>query len=199
MLTQNFLSAHGAASSFLWGLGKTLLPLPSPSGFVLMGAEVARPAGGSLQTALRLIGRVILPGAAGVTLGSIPYYWWSRRSGKEAVARWGPRFGMSRRRIENLERRAEKRRRLLIWTLFAVPVSPVALASVAAGLTGLDPLTSAVLALTGAFARILLLTSFGWAFRSRFGDPIRLLRPEELFFAAVALAGAGWLLRRRFR
>ncbi|MDE2510975.1 MAG: VTT domain-containing protein [Elusimicrobia bacterium] len=196
-MLSNLLAAHGATSSFLWGFLKTMVPLPSPSGFALMGAEVARPSSGVAPTAVRLLARVVIPGSAGVCLGATPYYLWARRSGREAVKRWGPRIGIPRHRIETLERRAEKRRGLLVWTLFALPVSPTALAAAAAGLMELDPGRCALLAMTGVVLRISILASIGWAFRFSFGDPIRLFRPEELIVVAAALAAAGWLMRRR--
>lgn len=194
---QSFLAAHRAAASFLWGVVKTLIPLPSPSGFVLIAAEAARPTAGARQAVARLLTQVVLPGAAGVALGGAPYYLWARRAGRETVARWGPRFGIPARRIEDFERRAERRRAPLVWGLFALPLSPTVLAAVAAGLLELGPGGYAAAALGGAVVRIAAFATVGWALRFRFGDPTRLFRPWQLAASVVAVAAAGWALRRR--
>jgi membrane protein DedA with SNARE-associated domain len=193
----SFLSAHVAAASFLWGLFKSLMPFPSPSGFVLMAAETARPLAGAREAALRLAVRVVLPGATGVALGGIPYYRWARRGGRESVVRWGHWFGVSRLRVEEFERRGQRRRGLVIWTLFALPLSPTLVAAVAAGLLEAEAGGYAALAFTGAAARCSLLACVGWAFRARFGDPARLVRPWEAAAAAVVVAAAAVLTFRR--
>lgn len=184
------IAAHTAAASCLWGLLKTLIPLPALSGFMWISASTARPNAGARAAAAKLLLRVVLPGAAGITTGTLPYYAWSRRGGREVVERWCPWFGLPRRRVKKFERDAVPFRAALIFGLFALPFSPVLLAAVVAGLLE-TPLTSYLpAALAGTAARCSVLAALGWVFRSRFGDPVRFVSPLGLAAGLLFIAGA---------
>ncbi|MFI5345248.1 MAG: VTT domain-containing protein [Elusimicrobiota bacterium] len=196
----NFLTRHLALASFLWGLFKSLAPLPSPSGFVILGAEAARSAAGLRESAGHLFLEVILPGAAGMALGGFPYYFWARSAGREAVKRWGPRFGVSQRRVRSLEARAERHRGALIVGLFALPLTPLLLAAFVAAALDFSPEGYVALAFLGTVVRCSVLTSIGWAFRSHFGDPIFYVGHWGLAAAGVVAAGLGaFVVWSRFR
>lgn len=187
------------AASFLWGLLKSLIPLPSPSGFMFISAEVVRSRASAGATAAKLLLDVVLPGAAGAALGTTPYYLWARRAGIDAVSRWGPALGIKKKRLLDIERRAAHRRTLVVWSLYALPFSPCLLAGAAAGILGIAPWAYAWLAFTGAFARCVVLAGVGWVFRTRFGEPVRLLRPADAAAAAVLAVLALLLVLRRRR
>jgi membrane protein DedA with SNARE-associated domain len=194
----NFLAGHEALASFVWGLFKSLLPLPSPSGFVLLAAEIVRPAAGAAAAAGRLTTRLVLPGAAGMAIGAAPYYLWARRAGRDAVERWGPIIGISRKRVQDFERRAGRRRELVVWGLFALPLSPILLGAVAAGLLELEPGPYAVASLAGALCRCGLLGAAGYVFRANLGNPVRWVDTRGLASGLIAAGLAAlWILRRR--
>lgn len=192
------LADHWIAASFVWGLLKSLIPLPSPSGFMVISAEVVRRNAGAAATAAKLLLDVVLPGAAGVALGTTPYYLWARLAGIDGVSRWGPALGIKKHRILDLERRAAHRRSLVVWSLYALPVSPCLLAGAAAGVLEIGPWAYAGLAFSGACARCAFLSAVGWVFRNRFGEPARLLRPADMAPAAViAFLAVLFVVRRR--
>lgn len=192
------LADHWIAASFLWGLLKSLIPLPSLSGFMIISAEIVRRNAGAGATAAELLLQVVLPGAAGVAVGTAPYYVWARRAGIETVSRWGPALGIKKRRIQDLERRAARRRELVVWSLFALPLSPSLLAAAAAGVLDIAPWAYGGLAFSGACARCALLAVGGWIFRNRFGEPARLLRPTDTAAAAaIAFLVLVFVVRRR--
>ncbi|MDE2489915.1 MAG: VTT domain-containing protein [Elusimicrobia bacterium] len=192
------LGLHGPGSLFLWGLGKSLVPLPAPSAFVLAGAVYA-PKGGVAAVLGWAALRVALPGAAGITIGAYPYYRWGRRGGWPAAARYGPRFGLSAKGQARWAKRLSRRRGPVIIAARALPVVPVILGSILAGLAEATPWEYAAWTFAGALVRCEVLAVLGWAMRESYGDLGWRFRPWEVHIAAGAFlaAAAAFLLNRR--
>lgn len=129
-----FLKAHELAGIFVWGALKAAVPFPSPSVMMIAGALVVPAGAGWLKAAALLCLRIGLPGAAGTTLGSWGYYRLARRRGAEFAERWAPAVGVRRALVLRVERLSGENKALLTFALFAVPVVPLILAAVTAGL-----------------------------------------------------------------
>ncbi len=193
------LESHGPASVFAWGVGKSLLPFPAPSVFVLAGAVAVHP-GASLASALGTVFlRVGLPGAAGITLGAYPYYRWAYRGGWPALERWGPRLGLSRRMLRRWGQALGRRRVAAILLLRALPVAPVVLGSAVAGVAQAGLWEYALWTFLGSLIRTVLLGVLGWAMRESYGNLGWRFAPWEarVLLALSAAAILLLLLRRR--
>jgi membrane protein DedA with SNARE-associated domain len=195
------LRTHGPATAFVWGAGKSLVPVPAPSVFTLAGAVESHRGTGVLAAMAGVFLRVALPGAAGILLGGWPYYRWGRRGGWPVLERWGPRLGIRKARLERWRASLERRRWALIFVLRVLPVAPIALGSVLAGVAQAGLWEYAIWTFLGAVPRVMILGGAGWAMRESSRDLGWRFAPWEaalvLGLAAVLLAAAAARVRKK--
>ncbi len=138
---------------FGWSVVKALLPFPTPSVLALAGAAVVPPDARLAPMLARVLWRIALPGAAGMTLGSVPYYGWARLRGQAALERFLERRQRWRPLAERLERSIARHPILAIVAMRALPVVPLALGSLLIGLSACSWLDFAAWTFCGAFLR----------------------------------------------
>ena len=184
------LAAHASAAAFSWGAFKALFPFPTPSFFLLAGAELARGGAGPGAAFARVLWRIALPGAAGGVLGAYPYYYFARRGGRPVVGRWAPWLGIRRERLKGWEREWTRRRGKLNLVLMAASLVSLLLGALLSGLCEAAFWEYASWAFLGGAARCLILGLAGWRMRA-YGDPIMLFRPVTLIMGCVLILAVG--------
>lgn len=156
---------------FGWSLLKALLPFPTPSVLALAGAAVIAPDARWSTVLARIVWRIAVPGAVGMTLGSVPYYAWARWRGRRTLER----FLSKRRRWHSLAERCEAAvaRRPIASTIAmrALPVVPLALGSLLIGLSGCSWLDFVLWTFVGAIVRAGLLAGSGHLARAMLASP----------------------------
>lgn len=153
---------------FFWSLIKALLPFPTPSVLALAGAAIDARDGRLSTLAARLLWRVAIPGSAGMTLGSIPYYVWARRYGRATLDRFLRGRQRWKKTTERLEKAIARRPILSTFLMRALPVVPLALGSLLIGLSDCSWLDFAVWTFIGDLARSVFLASVGHLARAAF-------------------------------
>lgn len=186
-----FTAGHPAAAAFAWGLFKALFPFPTPSFFLLAGAELARVGtdAGAKAAFLVVLGRLALPGALGGVLGATPYYFWARRGGWPLAGRWAPWLGIRRSRLKAWEKRWTERKGKLTFVLGVASMASLLLGAILAGLGEASPWEYAGWAFLGGAARALALGLAGWKLRD-YGDPAELFHPGRLALGALLIVAA---------
>jgi membrane protein DedA with SNARE-associated domain len=178
------LTAHPATASFAWGLFKALIPFPTPSFYLLAGAELARGGARPAAAFVRVLLRLALPGAAGGVLGAYPYYWWARRGGWRVVERGAPWLGVQRAQVKIWETKWTDRKRRRDLALAGAAAFSMLLGGLFAGLVEAAFWEFAVWAFLGGVVRAEILGLTGWRMRA-YGDPDRLFGTGTLILGAV--------------
>ena len=198
------LRAHGASSVFIGVLiEQVIIPIPSPA--IIMGAGfILIPETATWVQAFVLSSlKIVLPGVAASTLGAIGCYYVGRWGGKVFVDRFERFLGFSWSDVESIgahfSRRGEE---VSIFFLRAVPIVPLSLISVAAGVLEIPPRLFTVWTILGTIPRCYLLALLGWQMGSRallFAKGVD--RFESLFSILIVLGIVGTIvyIRRRVR
>ena len=153
----------------VWGvfiasfLEEVIAPLPSPvvmtaSGFFLLEGDL------SFNFFVSLIFFIAIPYALGVTVGSFFLYGLFRYFGESAVKRWGPWFGISWSKIEQLKNKMNKSRwdEGTLLFLRIVPIVPSAVLSSMCGLVKMKLLNYTLVTVLGVAIRTAIFASLGW-------------------------------------
>ncbi|HEX4048086.1 MAG TPA: hypothetical protein VH309_09650 [Elusimicrobiota bacterium] len=190
--------SHASAAAFAWGLLKALIPFPTPSFFLLAGAELAR-ASGPGGAFVQVFWRLAMPGAAGGVLGAIPYFYWARRGGWPTVERWAPWLGIRRSQLKSWERKWTERKGKLELLLGAAAMLSLLLGALLAGLGEAGFWEYAAWGFLGGLVRAVILGLAGWRMRN-YGDPAALFGPGTLLlWVALAAAAVAWVVWSRGR
>lgn len=130
------MRTHGQLSVFIGVMiEQIIVPIPSP--LIIMGAgAILIPPGISIPNAfLQILWVIVLPGSIASTLGSYIGYMISFYGGKALVVRLQRFLDVDWDQIERLEKRFQGRKEALsIFLSRAIPVFPISLVSVFAGL-----------------------------------------------------------------
>ena len=130
------MRANGQLSVFIGVMiEQIIVPIPSPliimgAGAILISPELSIP-----NAFLRIFWTIVLPGSIASTLGSYIGYIISYYGGKALVLRFQRFLGVDWEEIENLEKRFQgKKEAIAIFFSRAIPVFPISLVSIFAGL-----------------------------------------------------------------
>ncbi len=160
----NLMRAHGQLSVFVGVMiEQIIVPIPSP--LIIMGAgAILIPGGLSIpQAFLQILWLIVLPGTIASTLGSYIGYLISFYGGKALVIRFQRFLDVDWKEIENLEKRFQgKREAVTIFLSRAIPVFPISLVSIFAGLLRVPIRPFTVFTFLGAIFRCFFLAFVGW-------------------------------------
>ncbi len=158
------MRAHGQLSVFIGVMiEQVIVPIPSP--MIIMGAgAILIPSELSILNAfLQILWIIVLPGTIASTLGSFIGYGISFYGGKAMVIRFQRFLDVDWNQIERLEKRFQGKREA--WSLFlfrAIPVFPLSLVSVFAGLFRIPIKPFTLYTFLGSVFRCFSLGFVGW-------------------------------------
>ena len=187
------MRTYGQLSVFIGVMiEQIIVPIPSP--VIIMGAgAILIPPGMSIPHAfLQILWTIVLPGSIASTLGSFIGYMISFYGGKALVVRLRRFLDVDWNQIERLEKRFQGRREA--WSIFlsrAIPVFPISLVSVFAGLLRVPIKPFTLYTFLGSISRCFFLGFFGWWIGATYGKAAARLDSAETIVSIVLLTGMG--------
>ncbi len=158
------MRAHGQLSVFIGVMiEQVIVPIPSPmiimgAGAILISSDLT-----ILNAFLQILWVIVLPGTIASTLGSFIGYGISYYGGKALVVRFQRFLDVDWNEIERLERRFQGKKEA--WSLFvarAIPVFPLSLVSLFAGLFRIQIKPFTLYTFLGSIFRCFFLGFVGW-------------------------------------
>jgi membrane protein DedA with SNARE-associated domain len=158
------MRTHGQLSVFIGVIiEQIIVPIPSPLIVMGAGAILISPGLSIPNAFLQILWIVVLPGTIASTLGSYIGYLISYYGGKALVVRYQRFLGVDWKEIENLEKRFQgKKEALSIFFSRAIPVFPISLVSIFAGLLRIPVRPFTLYTFLGSIFRCLFLGFVGW-------------------------------------
>lgn len=158
------MKAHGQLSVFIGVMiEQIIVPIPSPLIIMGAGAILISPEFSIPNAFLQILWIIVLPGTVASTLGSYIGYTISYYGGKALVVRFQRFLDVDWGEIENLEKRFHgKREALSIFLLRAIPVFPISLVSIFAGLIRIPIRPFTLYTFLGSIFRCFSLGFVGW-------------------------------------
>jgi len=187
------MRAHGQIAVFVGVMiEQIIVPIPSP--MIIMGAgAILIPHGLSIPNAfLQILWVIVLPGSLASTLGSYIGYMISFYGGKALVVRLQRFLDVDWDQIERLERRFQgKREALSIFLSRAIPVFPISLVSIFAGLLRVPIKPFTLFTFLGSIFRCFFLGFFGWWIGATYEKAATRLDSVETIVSIVMLIVMG--------
>jgi membrane protein DedA with SNARE-associated domain len=187
------MRTHGQLSVFIGVMiEQIIVPIPSP--LIIMGAgAILIPAGLSIPNAfIQILWIIVLPGTIASTLGSYIGYFISFYGGKALVVRFQRFLGVDWNQIENLEKRFRGKKEA--WSIFfsrAIPVFPISVVSIFAGLLRIPIRPFTLYTFLGSIFRCLFLAFFGWWIGATYEKVATRLDSVETVISILMLIGMG--------
>jgi membrane protein DedA with SNARE-associated domain len=190
------MRTHGQLSVFIGVIiEQIIVPIPSPmiimgAGAILISPELSIP-----SAFLQILWVIVLPGTIASTLGSYIGYLISYYGGKALVVRFQRFLGVDWREIENLEKRFQgKKEALSIFFFRAIPVFPISLVSIFAGLLRIPIRPFTFYTFLGSIFRCLFLGFVGWWIGATYEKVATHLDSAETIISILMLVGMGGVL-----
>ena len=187
------MKAHGQLSVFIGVMiEQIIVPIPSPliimgAGAILISPELSIP-----NAFLQILWIIVLPGTIASTLGSYIGYLISYYGGKALVVRFQRFLDVDWKEIENLERRFQgKKEALSIFLSRAIPVFPISLVSIFAGLLRVPIRSFTLYTFLGSIFRCLFLAFVGWWIGATYEKVATRLDSAETIISILMLIGMG--------
>ena len=187
------MKAHGQLSVFIGVMiEQIIVPIPSPliimgAGAILISPELSVP-----RALLQILWIIVLPGTLASTLGSYIGYMISYYGGKALVVRFQRFLDVDWKEIENLERRFQgKKEALSIFLSRAIPVFPISLVSIFAGLLRIPIRPFTLYTFLGSIFRCLFLAFVGWWIGATYEKVATRLDSAETIISILMLIGMG--------
>jgi membrane protein DedA with SNARE-associated domain len=179
---QNILIPFGAIGVFAASILEEIIA-PIPSAFVLTAAGFFLiPNHAWTFAAMRdLLFIIAIPGALGVTIGSLLVYGISYWVGKPVLERWGKFLSISWHEVEKLERRFEKgySDEITLFVVRAIPIIPSAIISAFCGLVRLPLKEYILFSFLGTIVRAFVLGAIGWQVGALYAQFAKLINQAE--------------------
>jgi len=158
------MRSHGQLSVFIGVIiEQIIVPIPSPLIVMGAGALLISPDLSIPSAFLQILWIIVLPGTIASTLGSYIGYLISYYGGKALVVRYQRFLGVDWKEIENLEKKFQgKKEALSIFFSRAIPVFPISLVSIFAGLLRIPVRPFTLYTFLGSIFRCLFLGFVGW-------------------------------------
>ncbi len=158
------MRANGQLSVFIGVMiEQIIVPIPSPLIIMGAGAVLISPALSIPHAFLRILWTIVLPGAIASTLGSYIGYTISYYGGKALVLRFQRFLGVDWEEVGNLEKRFQgKKEAIAIFFSRAIPVFPISLVSIFAGLLRVPLESFTIYTFLGSIFRCFFLAFVGW-------------------------------------
>ena len=163
-ITRDVLLPYGALGVFWASIIEEVIA-PIPSALVLTAAGFFLVPHGTLSESLRALFIIVaIPGALGITIGSLFIYGIAYISGKLALLKWGRYLGISWEDIENFEKRFEKgyMDELALFTVRALPILPSVVITAFCGLVRLPVKEYVIFSFLGLIVRAFTIGFIGW-------------------------------------
>ena len=173
-------------------LEQIIVPIPSP--LIVVGAgAVLIPPGISIPNAfLQILWTIVLPGSFASTLGSYIGYMISFYGGKTLVVRLQRFLDVDWDQIERLEKRFQGRGQALsVFLSRAIPVFPISLVSIFAGLLRIPIKPFTIYTFLGSMFRCFFLGFLGWWIGATYEKAATRLNSVETIVSVMMLIGMG--------
>jgi membrane protein DedA with SNARE-associated domain len=185
------MRTHGQLSVFVGVMiEQIIVPIPSPLIIMGAGAILILP-GLSIPSAfLQILWVIVLPGSIASTLGSYIGYVISFYGGKALVVRLQRLLDVDWNQIERLEKRFQgKKEALSIFLSRAIPVFPISLVSIFAGLLRVPVKPFTIYTFLGSIFRCFFLGFFGWWIGATYEKAATRLDSLETVVSILMLVG----------
>lgn len=187
------MRSHGQLSVFIGVMiEQIIVPIPSPLIIMGAGAILIMP-GLSIDKALiDILWIIVLPGTIASTLGSYIGYVISFYGGRALVLRLRRFLDINWEDIENLEKRfMRKKEGMAIFFFRAIPVFPISLVSIFAGLIRIPIKPFTIFTFLGSIFRCLFLGFFGWWVGATYQKVATRLDSVETIVSIIMLIAMG--------
>jgi membrane protein DedA with SNARE-associated domain len=185
------MRANGQLSVFIGVMiEQIIVPIPSPLIIMGAGAILISPGLSIPDAFLRIFWTIVLPGSIASTLGSYIGYMISYYGGKALVLRFQRFLGVDWEEIGNLEKRFQgKKEAIAIFFSRAIPVFPISLVSIFAGLLRVPLKPFTVYTFLGSIFRCFFLAFIGWWIGATYEKVATRLNSAETFVSILMLIG----------
>jgi membrane protein DedA with SNARE-associated domain len=183
------MRAHGQLAVFIGVMiEQIIVPIPSPMIIMGAGAILILPELSIPDAFLQILWVIVLPGAFASTLGSFIGYTISYYGGKALVVRLQRFLGVDWDEIGNLEKRFQgKKEALSIFLFRAIPVFPISLVSIFAGLLRISIRPFTLYTFLGSIFRCFFLAFVGWWIGSTYEKVATRLDSAETIVSIIML------------
>jgi membrane protein DedA with SNARE-associated domain len=190
------MRTHGQLSVFIGVIiEQIIVPIPSPMIIMGAGALLISPELSIPSAFLQILWIIVLPRTIASTLGSYIGYLISYYGGKALVVRFQRFLGVDWKEIENLEKRFKGRKEALsIFFSRAVPVFPISLVSIFAGLLRVPVRPFTLYTFLGSIFRCLFLGFVGWWIGATYEKVATQLDSVETIISILMLIVMGGVL-----
>lgn len=187
------MRTHGQLSVFIGVMiEQIIVPIPSPMIVMGAGAILILPGLSIPDAFLQILWVIVLPGSVASTLGSYIGYMISYYGGKALVVRLQRFLDVDWNQIERLEKRFQgKKEALSIFLSRAIPVFPISLISIFAGLLRVPIRPFTAYTFLGSIVRCFLLGFFGWWIGATYEKAATRLDSVETVISILMLIGMG--------
>ena len=187
------MRTHGQLSVFIGVMiEQIIVPIPSPLIVMGAGAILILPDLSIPNAFLQILWVIVLPGSIASTLGSYIGYIISFYGGKALVVRLQRFLDVDWDQIERLERRFQgKKEALSIFLSRAIPVFPISLVSIFAGLLRIPIKPFTIYTFLGSIFRCFFLGVFGWWIGATYEKAATRLDSVETIVSILMLVGMG--------
>ncbi len=189
----NLMRAHGQLAVFIGVMiEQVIVPIPSPLIIMGAGALLILPGLSIPQAFLQILWIIVLPGSLASTLGSYIGYMISYYGGKALVIRLRRFLEVDWQEIERLENRFQGKKEA--WSIFlsrAIPVFPISLISIFAGLLRIPIRPFTLYTFLGSIVRCFFLGFFGWWLGATYEKMATHLDSLETLVSILILIGMG--------
>jgi membrane protein DedA with SNARE-associated domain len=198
------MRAHGQLAVFIGVMiEQIIVPIPSPMIIMGAGAILILPDLSIPNAFVQMLWIIVLPGAIASTLGSYIGYMISYYGGKALVVRLQRFLNVDWEEIGQLEKRFQgKREAISIFLSRAIPVFPISLVSIFAGLLRIPIKPFTIFTFLGSLFRCLFLGFVGWWIGATYERVATRLDSAETIISILMLIGMVvvlWYLYRKFR
>ena len=193
------MRAHGQLAVFIGVMiEQIIVPIPSPLIIMGAGAIIILPELSIPNALVQILWIIVLPGTIASTLGSYIGYLISYYGGKALVIRFQRFLDVDWGQIERLEKRFQGRKEaLMLFLARAIPVFPISLVSIFAGLLRVPIKPFTIYTFLGSIFRCLFLGFVGWWIGATFEKVATRLDSIETIVSICLLigmaAGLGYL------
>jgi membrane protein DedA with SNARE-associated domain len=187
------MRTHGQFSVFMGVIFEQIIvPIPSPLIIMGAGAILILPGISFPDAILQILWTIVLPGSIASTLGSYIGYMISFYGGKILVVRLQRFLDVDWDQIERLEQRFQGRGQALgVFLSRAIPVFPISLVSIFAGLLRIPIKPFTIYTFLGSMFRCFFLGFLGWWIGATYEKAATRLNSVETIVSVVMLIGMG--------
>jgi membrane protein DedA with SNARE-associated domain len=195
------LQTYGALGVFLASIIEEIIA-PIPSTIVVFTSGVLLTQGlHGWDAIFTILFKIMIPAAAGITIGSLVPYFIARIGEKVAIDKLGKYVGLNWSMVEKMQARAEKGHsiELVIFITRAIPGIPSLAVSVFCGLARVPFWKYVIWSFIGCLPRNFILGLVGWLGGTQYGAIMEIVSSMEsgvlvIIFAVAISLGIGWFL-----